>query len=429
MSTTLAKIAYNALLPAAVGAARVSSWFMPKVREALAGRRGFRARFEAATEILDVPPVWFHVSSVGEFEQARPLMTALQAHNPSIPVALTFSSPSGFSFARRKEALDGRTNLRFIDYLPVDTRSNMRLCLDALRPRLLVLVKFDLWPNLIWETRARDIPVVLIDATLSPSSKRLSGPGRFLYRDVYASLDKILAISEEDAARFLESVPGHPAVSVVGDTRFDRVVERHAASAGTGFHYERGGGRVLIAGSTWPSDEKHLLGALHSLMASDPDLKVIIAPHEPSPGHLGPLQDWARSRRLPSCTVKGGVPKPAPRVTIIDTVGQLAEAYALADVAYVGGGFSTGVHSVIEPAIAGLPVVFGPAHDNSFEALRLIERGAGFCAPSEKEIHDHLVPLLYDDAARARAGENARAYVESQLGATEKCLAAIAEYL
>jgi 3-deoxy-D-manno-octulosonic-acid transferase len=420
---------YNAMMPVAVGAGHTAALFLPKMREALDGRRGARERFRLAGEAMHARPVWFHVSSVGEFEQARPVISALESHDPGIPVVVTFSSPSGLRFAARRGRVDGSSNVRFIDYLPLDTRANMRVCLDALQPRLLVLVKFDLWPNLIWEARRRDVPTVLIDATLSPSSGRRSGAVRFLYRDVYSSLDKILAISQDDADRFRESVPDHPSISVVGDTRFDRVMERHRLAGGVGFNYERGAGRVVIAGSTWPADEQHLLGALHKILDAGRDVKLIIAPHEPTPEHLGPLQQWARSARLSSCTVKAGVPDPAPRVTIIDTVGVLAEAYALADVAYVGGAFSTGVHSVIEPAIAGLPVLFGPHHDNSFEALRLIVHGAGFAVASETEIHKRLTALLGDDSARKEAGDRARTYVESQLGATEKCMAALGEYL
>ncbi len=429
MSSWLAKTIYNAVIPIAVAGSHASSYFLPKMRDALQGRRGVRDRLRAAAASLDAQPVWFHVASVGEFEQARPVISALQEHHPDIPVVITFSSPSGYSFATRREPLDGSTNIRMLDYLPLDTRSNMKFCLDVLRPRLLVLVKFDLWPNLIWQTRGRGIPIVLIDATLSPSSKRLTGAGRFLYRSVYASLDKILAISDEDADRFIESVPGHRNISVAGDTRFDRVMERHTRSGGAGFHYNRGDAVVIIAGSTWPADEAHLLVALRKLLGGDDTLNLIIAPHEPTPEHLGPLQDWARSAGLSSCTVREGVPDPAPRVTIIDTVGVLAEAYSLADVAYIGGAFSTGVHSVIEPAIAGLPVVFGPLHDNSFEAVQLIARGAGFCETDEAGIFSRLKSLAGDVNERSRAGQCSRAYVNSQLGATEKCMAALAEYL
>jgi 3-deoxy-D-manno-octulosonic-acid transferase len=420
------------MVPLAVTLTRLAGAFRPKVREALSGRRGVMRRFREAGEAhgeLGGDTVWFHVSSVGEFEQARPVITALGRHAPHVPVALTFSSPSGYHFARRREPLDGSTNIRFIDYLPVDTRRNMRACLDALQPRALVLVKFDLWPNLIWETKGRGIPVILIDATLSPSSRRLSGIARAFYRHVYGDIDRIVAISEADAKRFLDSAPGHGGVSVAGDTRFDRVMERHRLSTGTGFAYNPDGARVVIAGSTWPPDEAHLLPALRAVMDHDADLRAIIAPHEPTEEHLTPLLAWARECGYSACTVTGGVPDPAPRVTVIDTVGVLAEAYALADVAYVGGAFTTGVHSVIEPAIAGIPVLFGPGHDNSLEALRLMEQEAGFCVSDASQIRERLGELLDDSNARLGAGERARAYVESQLGATEKCLAAIADYV
>ena len=431
MSEAFARAVYNALVPAGVAAGGVAARFNPKLREALDGRRGFRERWSAFAASLDRQPIWFHVSSVGEFEQARPVITGLQSRVPDTPVVLTFSSPSGYHFARKREPLDGSTNLRFIDYLPVDTRANMRFCLNALDPSLLVLVKFDLWPNLIWETHDRGVPIVLIDATLSPSSRRLSGAGRLLYRPVYECLDCIMAISDDDAARFAESVPGHGGISVTGDTRFDRVAERRRQQQGQAFPYRRGDGRVVIAGSTWPRDEEHLLPALSQLAAADPALQFIVAPHEPSADHVDPLRAWAQSQELSCRTVSDG-PRDndiEARVVIIDAVGYLAEAYASADVAYVGGAFSTGVHSVIEPAIAGLPVVFGPRHDNAFEALRLIELGGGFCGRNQQEIHGALDRLLHADGALESAGAAAVAYVESQLGATEKCLAAIDEYL
>jgi 3-deoxy-D-manno-octulosonic-acid transferase len=429
MAGSVVKALYNAAMPVAAAGSRVAAAFNPKVRDALDGRRGAVERLRSAGETLGGAVVWFHVSSVGEFEQARPVITALGRHAPHAPVVVTFSSPSGYHYARKRESVDGSSNIRAIDYLPLDTRSNMRACLDALTPRLLVLVKFDLWPNLIWETKKRDVPIVFIDATLSPSSGRLSGAGRLLYRRIYPEIDRILAISDDDADRFRASAPDHPHITVAGDTRFDRVMERHRQAGGPGFHYNRRVGGVVIAGSTWPPDEAHLLPALHALMSRDDSLKLIIAPHEPTPEHLGPLQEWARASRFSMGTVKSGISDPAPRVTIIDTVGVLAEAYTLADVAYIGGAFTTGVHSVIEPAIAGLPALFGPRHDNSFEALRLIERDAGWCVRDEAAIRERLEFLLYDDRARTAAGERARAYVESQLGATEKCLAAMADYL
>jgi 3-deoxy-D-manno-octulosonic-acid transferase len=423
-----ARFAYQAILPAAWLGVHAAAPFLPKLRAAIEGRRGFHERWRKLAHELTAPPVWFHVASVGEFEQARPVITALQRTRPDVPVMVTFSSPSGYHFARTRETSG---SICFLDYLPFDSAHNMRFCLACARPRLLVFVKFDLWPNLMWEADARDVPMVLIDATLSASSGRLARPVRWMYRDMYRRLDAILAISDDDAARLRASARGHPSITVAGDTRFDRVMERWERRASSTFTLPDGG-PTLVAGSTWPPDEQRLLPALARLLAEDAHLRAVLVPHEPTPGHVEPLRDWA-SRANFSARVLGDVSASSDgahaRVVIVDVVGVLAEAYRFADVAYVGGAFTTGVHSVIEPAIAGLPVVFGPKHDNSFEALQLIACGAARSVRTVDEAYVALRAWLADPAARAEAGRAARAYVESQLGATEKCMAVLTKYL
>jgi 3-deoxy-D-manno-octulosonic-acid transferase len=428
-----ARLLYRLLYPVAAAGARASSLFLPKMREALAGRRGYRARWSGLYATLGDAPVWFHVASVGEFEQARPVISALRRSHPGVPVMVTFSSPSGYHFARTRERREGGV-AGFIDYLPFDHARAMRFCLEQARPRLLVFVKFDLWPNLIWEARARGVPVALIDATLSPSSRRLSAAGRWFYRSVYHPIRPILAISADDAARFERCVPGHGAIRVTGDTRFDRVMERWTARPRGVPPLPDDGALTLIAGSTWPPDEARLLPALERLLREIASLRVVIVPHEPRVDHVSGLREWARVNGLHAVTTSeaagdGRASHASPRVVIVDTVGVLAEAYAHAHVAYVGGAFSTGVHSVIEPAIAGLPVVFGPRHDNSFEAVQLVARDAARSARDAEGVHHALHGYLTDRGARERAGAAARAYVESQLGATEKCMAALTPYL
>jgi len=330
---TSAEILYNLLFPAIAGAGYTASLFHRKLRQAIAGRSGWRQRWSEAAGRFAARPVWFHVSSVGEFEQARPVIAALARKRPDVPVAVSFSSPSGLRFARRKEALDDRNTIKFIDYLPADFSWNARFCLDRVRPQLVVLVKFDLWPNLIWESRRQGIPVVLIDGTLSPSSHRLSAPGQWFYRSVYASLNKIIAISDSDADRFRSAVPGHPAITVAGDTRFDRVMERKRQARPVGFDVERKGRRIVIAGSTWPRDEEHLLAALAVVMKECPDTIAIIAPHEPEPDRIAALAAWADSNGFSCRRVSDGIPVPPPRVILIDAVGILAEVYRMADIA------------------------------------------------------------------------------------------------
>lgn len=425
---SIQRLLYNMSYPIALAGARVSSLFLPKMREAIAGRVGYRERWDALRASLSDACVWFHVASVGEFEQARPVISAIRRSHPNIPVIVTFSSPSGYHFWKKREKAEGNA-ISFADYLPFDSAQTMRFCLDAAKPRLLVFVKFDLWPNLIWEAKARNIPVALVDATLSPSSKRLSGPGRWFYEGLYRALNPILAISDEDAARFAESAPGHANISVCGDTRFDRVMERWNDRARDVLPLPDDGAITLIAGSTWPPDEARLLPALTRLVREITTLRVVVVPHEPLPAHVDPLRRWAMQNGLSVRTTSEKSGDLSARVVIVDTVGVLAEAYAHAHVAYVGGAFSTGVHSVIEPAIAGLPAVFGPRHGNSFEAGQLIRRGAATSVSDEETTYLALRRYLTDDAARVAAGSAARTYVVSQLGATEKCMAALSAYL
>ncbi|UCH85543.1 MAG: hypothetical protein JSW50_07610 [Candidatus Latescibacterota bacterium] len=424
---------YNGIaLPVAYGFAHLAAVFRPKIRQALRGRKGVNDRWVEAGTNLPAKPVWFHVASVGEYEQARPLIAALGKTRPEIPIVVSFTSPSGFDYASEKEKLEGSENVCFIDYLPIDFVGNVRLCLEALDPRLLVFVKFDLWPNLVWEAAARGVPMVLIDATLSETSNRYRSAGKRFYGTVYDKLDKIIAISQTDAKRFRECVPDHSGISVAGDTRFDRVMERKKLSATPRPRIERDGRRVFLAGSTWPKDEIHLLGAVARVARNNRNLLVVIAPHEPVDERVAELRAWAGDNSLSVITLGAlnGERRPADQqVIIVDSVGVLAELYGCADLAYVGGSFSTGVHNVIEPAIMGIPVLFGPVNKNSFEALELLSNKAAIEVANEEDIYDSLTTLLKNDDKRADMGRRARQYVESHLGATERCLQAIQEYL
>ncbi len=424
------RIVYNGfVMPVVYGLFPAAARLHPKLRLFHDGRKNIRRRWSEQARRIDGRPIWFHVSSVGEYEQARPVIGSLESRFPEIPVVLTFSSPSGFSYATGKERRTG--NVKFIDYLPLDSRSNARFCLATLDPRLLVFVKFDLWPNLIWEARERGTPSILIDATLSRGSYRLTTLGRRFYRSVYNDLDRILAISEPDALRFSACVPDHRGISIAGDTRFDRVIERkrnHRRPA-----MEKGRRTVVLAGSTWPKDESRLLPALSRLAAAEKDLLLIIAPHEPSRERVTGLREWAESRGLQTATwnERSTLSPAADRnqALIIDTVGVLAEAYSIADIAYIGGSFSTGVHSVIEPAVMGIPVLFGPAHKNSFEAIRLLENEAAFSLHNAEEICNALTSLVRNPDARIAMGNRARLYVESQCGATHRCMETITNFI
>jgi len=292
----------------------------------------------------------------------------------------------------------------------------------------LVFVKFDLWPNLIWAAGSKSIPTVLIDGTLSETSKRVSGLARRFYRSVYENLDRIMAIGIEDAERFLETTPDHPAVTVTGDTRFDRVLERRRQQAPLEIGFARDNRITLIAGSTWPKDEARILPALAHTLDQHQNTRLVIAPHEPAADRVAGLETWAASNGFEVSRLSRGA-GPAQRVIIVDTVGILAELYAFCDVAYIGGSFSTGVHSVIEPAIMGIPVLFGPVHHNSLEARQLLKLGGGILVTDSDQAFNSFHELVQEPRKRQVMGTAARKYVESQLGATRRCLDTISEYL
>jgi 3-deoxy-D-manno-octulosonic-acid transferase len=363
------------------------------------------------------PLAWFHAPSVGEGLQARAVVEALRARRPDAQVAYTFFSPSAEGFARSVPA-------DLADYLPLDAPADVERALDLLRPDVIAFSKYDVWPVLTRQARARGTRLALLSATLPASSSRLSGLARALLAPAYGRLDAVAAISPADGERFGALGVPPERRTVMGDARFDQVWRRAAAVDPTSPQlapFAGYGGVTLVAGSTWPPDERRLLPAVARARDAGHALRLVLAPHEPTPAHLfrteGALEGLGlRSVRL-SLLEAGAVPE----VVLVDRVGVLGELYALADVAFVGGGFGTkGLHSVLEPAAFGAPVLFGPRHANAREAAALIEAGGAFEVNAESELAARLCALLSNAAARRAAGASAREYVRAGLGAAER---------
>jgi 3-deoxy-D-manno-octulosonic-acid transferase len=389
-----------------------------KLRTSLRARRGLRARYAAwgaAGRDTARPLVWLHAPSVGEGLQARPVVSLLRARRPDLQIAYTFFSPSAERFSRTVGA-------EFTDYLPFDTAANARATLDALRPAALVFSKLDVWPLLAESAAARGVPLGLISATLSSGSGRRSGLGPLLLGDAYRALDAVGAISADDAARLEQLGVDGGRIAVTGDARYDEAATRAAAAASKRDLLAplESARPTLVAGSTWPADEAPLLDAWCAVRERVPSARLIIAPHEPVAAHLEPIASWAARAQL-RCGRLGSAGASAADVVIVDRVGVLGDLYALADVAYVGGGFhSAGLHSVIEPAAFGAPVLFGPRHHSSRDAGLLAAAHAGFSVPSAGDIAARLVSLFSDAAGRHAAGDRARALVRDGLGAAER---------
>jgi 3-deoxy-D-manno-octulosonic-acid transferase len=427
--------AYNALLPAAALAARAAAPFNAKIAEGLAGRRGFEGRWREKAAALERRGrlIWFHVSSVGEFEQAKPVIDLLaRKMGTSLDIALTFFSPSGMSYFERFDRSRKIDAIRFVEYLPVDTPRNMRICLDALAPDMIVYVKFDIWPNLVVEAARRGIPQVLVSGTLSPGSGRLSPPVRGYYGDLYSMLAAIAAISAEDAGRFRSLTGETVEIVEAGDTRFDQVCRRIDTSSVTLPGCIAAAGRTwIIAGSTWPRDERVVIPGFAALGPAHPEAGLIVVPHEPTRGRLAEIRGALDRACLPFrlLSVLKDEPTLAEPVVVADGVGYLAELYRTGAMAYVGGSFTTGVHNVMEPAVLSLPVFFGPKIGNSFEARELVRVGAGTIVRTADDFARECGALLSDGERLVKKGETAARFIRNHCGAALRCVDLIEKHL
>jgi len=421
---------YRGLSPALCRTARLAGPLSPKLAAGLRGRHGLMERLLAAADIVR-GGIWFHVTSVGEYEQARPVIAAIRAAKPEQPIAVTHFSPSGYEFARQRPCAD------LHDYLPFDHPADMEQLVRTWQPRLLVFVKFDCWPNQVLAAATAGVPVVLLAGSLQPNSARLRPLARPLFRDVFDRFAHIGVCTDEDRARFVDGLGVSAPVSITGDTRVEQVILRYeAASAGeTCARLRELGGRLLILGSTWPPDEKLWLPVFKTLLAEYPDLRVVLTPHEPETERLIGLEAALQRRGIAhqrlSALMAGPTAQPnhPARVILTDSIGVLAEIYRAGHLAYVGGSFTTGVHNTMEPAVAQMPVLFGPVIQNAEEAGLLVRRGAGFVLSKPPQALERIRALLSTEGELLRLGVLARQVVLDQRGATQRSLAVINPYL
>ncbi len=406
------------VLPPLWLAFRVLWLFNRKVRRGLRGRHSSLQRLRVF--IRNNPGsrrLWVHASSMGEFEQAKPIIEALRERDPDLVIIASFFSPSGYENNLRYRAVDA------VVYIPFDTPFRARRFLELMQPTAAVFIRYDVWPNHIWACRRMGIPVMLANATLRENSGRLFPLIRRFHRRVFNSMDAILTVSESDAAVFRWLRLQHPLIEAVGDTRYDRVAGKAALSRKRTLVPERilKGRKVIVAGSSWPEDEEMLLPALFRLLDEDPELLCVVVPHEPTIDHLEFLE-YRLNGTIPSLRFSYLQSWNGERVLIVDSIGILLPLYAVASVAFVGGGFKSNVHNTLEPAAYGIPVLYGPKIGNSQEARELAAAGGGFIVRSEEEIESTLRTLLADSGRRAEAGAAAGRFVAERSGSTAHIL-------
>jgi 3-deoxy-D-manno-octulosonic-acid transferase len=396
-----------------------------KFRRGLSARRGIVERYERWSSTSRDPArplVWFHAPSVGEGLQAQPVIELVRARRPDIQIAYTFYSPSAQHLSQSLKA-------DFADYLPFDTFADADTIIAALRPSALVFSKLDIWPALTERAAAARVPVGVISATLAESSGRRGFFARALLADAYLGIERLGAIDEKDAEHFRQMGVRPDRVEVTGDTRYDQVWTRAQRPPSALVQSLRSSRPTLVAGSTWPADEEHLFGAWSKIRDKIPDARLVIAPHELTEAHIASVGSWARRRNLRLARIDARDALDAD-VVLVDRFGILGDLYALADVAYVGGGFhSAGLHSVLEPAAFGAPVLFGPRRDKSRDARKLIEAGGGAAVTGEADLSLRLSDWLGSLPGRDAAGEAARSMVQESTGAGERSFALVSALL
>ena len=396
-----------------------------KFQRGLSARRGLVERYERWSSTSRDPArplVWLHAPSVGEGLQAQPVIELMRARRPDVQIAYTFYSPSA-------ESLASSLKVDFADYLPFDTFADADAIIAALRPSALVFSKLDIWPALTERAAAARVPVGVISATLAESSGRLGLFARAVLEDAYLAIQRVGAIDERDAERFRQLGVRPERIEVTGDTRYDQVWTRAQRPPSALIQSLRSSRPTLVAGSTWPTDEEHLFDAWGKVRDNIPDARLVIAPHELTPPHLASVESWARRRDLRLEHIDADSASKAD-VVLVDRYGVLGDLYALADVAYVGGGFhSAGLHSVLEPAAFGAPVLFGPRHDKSRDARKLIEAGGGAAVTGAADLSLRLNDWLGSLPARDSAGEQARSMVQEGIGAAERSFALVSALL
>lgn len=410
---------YNAGISLYRAGAQLLQFRSPKVRRMLRGqsvtlKRIMRKRRTLAPGGFDL---WIHSASLGEFEQARPLIDRLLSERPDIAILASFFSPSGFEVRR-----DYHPRVATV-YLPFDTPQGAAAFIDAAAPKMAIFVKYEFWGNYLRQLQKRNIPVYLISAIFRPG-QIFFRPWGGMFRNILACFSK-LYVQDKRSKELLKGA-GIENVEIAGDTRFDRVAAVRAKGKiipEVELFLNNSGGNVLIAGSSWPADEALYI----PWILKHPDVKVIIAPHEFDALRIAEIRHAVGDEQSMSFTTYSKIFAADPddsrlediRVLVMDCFGLLSSLYRYGTVAYIGGGFGKSIHNINEAAVYGIPVVFGPRRSKFKEAADLIECGGGIEVKNAAEVDAALTHLFSHPAALKKAGEAAGKYISGNLGATD----------
>ncbi len=402
-------------LPLFAIAMNLLALFNAKVKRGIDGRKRMFERLIIDVQDLDKRKklIWFHSASLGEFEQAKPIIEHL--HSLGIyNILVTFFSPSGYENSKNYKYAD------IITYLPFDKTGLIRKFLLYVKPSLVVFMRYDVWPNLLYQLGRKNVPTLLVDATLRESLINSFFVTKSFYRKLYNDITRILTVTQKDKENFIALGVEKSKIDVAGDTRFDRVYgkSREASKKNLLDKEIFGEKPVFIMGSSWEADEEVVFPAIKKLYDFGYEFVTIVVPHEPTSAHIEGVENYFRNdyETIRFSEMRNYKSQP---VIIVDSIGILLSLYYYSDIAYVGGSFKQ-IHNVLEPAVFGVPVLFGPKIETSREANDLVKLGSGIIVRDKKEAYKKLRFLLSNEKEREKLGEISAEYVKRNVGATEK---------
>ena len=416
---------YNIVIYFVLWGIAIASLFNEKVHKMW---RGEREAFKILKQKVDpnAKYIWFHAASLGEFEQGRPLMERIRKDYPQYKILLTFYSPSGYEVRKNYEGAD------IICYMPVDTRLNAIRFLRLVRPVMAFFIKYEFWSNFLHILKYRNIPTYSVSSIFREDQVFFKWYGRS-YAGVLKCFTRFF-VQNEESKRLLEGI-GITAVDVVGDTRFDRVLQikeaakqlpiceafRTGVASSQSADVPHHDFKVFVAGSSWPPDENIFIPFFNE----HKDWRLLIAPHVIAEEHLKLILSLIKGKKVVRYTQTTPEESAEADVLIIDCFGLLSSMYNYGDVAYIGGGFGVGIHNTLEAAVWNMPVIFGPNNKKFQEAQGLLKSGGGFEINTYEDFSGLMGSLMNDEAFLKQAGDKAGAFVAHLAGATDKVLASV----
>lgn len=416
---------YNIVIYFVLWGIAIASLFNEKVRKMW---RGEREAFKILKQKVDpnAKYIWFHAASLGEFEQGRPLMERIRKDYPQYKILLTFYSPSGYEVRKNYEEAD------IICYMPVDTRLNAIRFLRLVRPVMAFFIKYEFWSNFLHILKHRNIPTYSVSSIFREDQVFFKWYGRN-YAGVLKCFTRFF-VQNEESKRLLDGI-GITAVDVVGDTRFDRVLQikeaakqlpiceafRTGVASSQSADVPHHDFKVFVAGSSWPPDENIFIPFFNE----HKDWRLLIAPHVIAEEHLKLILSLIKGKKVVRYTQTTPEEAAEADVLIIDCFGLLSSMYNYGDVAYIGGGFGVGIHNTLEAAVWNMPVIFGPNNKKFQEAQGLLKSGGGFEINTYEDFSALMSSLMNDETFLKQAGDKAGAFVAHLAGATDKVLASV----